>query len=140
MNIDEAWRAIDEHRLAVAALLEDLNDQEWTQASPCEGWTVRDVSAHLTLQQIGPAQALAQIVRNPGGMNRMIHDAACRRRSTHSGADRGHQGHGFPSTQRRCEPSRDTHRHPGARSGHRDSARPVTTDARRRRRAAASRM
>ena len=79
MNIDEAWRAIDEHRLAVAALLEDLNDQEWTQASPCEGWTVRDVSAHLTLQQIGPAQALAQIVRNPGGMNRMIHAAACRR-------------------------------------------------------------
>lgn len=79
MNIDEAWRAIDEHRLAVAALLEDLNDQEWTRRSLCEGWTVRDVAAHLTLQQIRPAQALAQIVRHPGGMNRMIHDAACRR-------------------------------------------------------------
>ena len=79
MNLDDGWHAIDEQRLTVAALLEDLNDQEWTQPSLCEGWTVRDVAAHLTLQQIGPGQALAQIVRHPGGMNRMIHNAACRR-------------------------------------------------------------
>jgi uncharacterized protein (TIGR03083 family) len=79
MNLDDAWHAIDEQRLTVAALLEELNDQEWTQPSLCEGWTVRDVAAHLTLQQIGPGQALAQIVRRPGGMNRMIHNAACRR-------------------------------------------------------------
>jgi len=79
MNLDDAWHAIDEQRLTVAALLGDLNDQEWTQPSLCEGWTVRDVAAHLTLQQNGPGQALAQIVRHPGGMNRMIHNAACRR-------------------------------------------------------------
>jgi hypothetical protein len=79
MNLDDAWHAIDEQRLTVAALLEELNDQEWTQPSLCEGWTVRDVAAHLTLQQIGPGQALAQIVRHPGGMNRMIHNAVCRR-------------------------------------------------------------
>jgi len=78
MNLNDAWHAIDERRPAVAALLENLNDQEWTQPSLC-GWTVRDVAVHLTLQQIGPGQALAQIVRHPGGMNRMIHNAACRR-------------------------------------------------------------
>jgi uncharacterized protein (TIGR03083 family) len=57
MTDDEIWAAIDAHRLRTAELLERLSDDEWCHPSLCDGWTVRDVAAHLTLQQIrlGPA-------------------------------------------------------------------------------------
>lgn len=79
MDQDEAWKAIDVHRLNVADLLDDLSDDEWRRPSLCEGWTVRDVAAHLALQQIGLLDALAQVTRMRGGMNRIIFDAARRK-------------------------------------------------------------
>jgi len=40
---------------------------------------VRDVAAHLTLQQLRLGDALLEAVRHPGGMNRMIREWARRR-------------------------------------------------------------
>jgi len=43
----------DRRAAAKRGLLEQLSDEEWRQPSLCAGWTVRDVAAHLTLQQLG---------------------------------------------------------------------------------------
>jgi uncharacterized protein (TIGR03083 family) len=76
---DKVWQAIDAQRLSLADLLDELSDDEWRQPSLCEGWTVRDVAAHLTLQQVGIGAAIGMMVRWRGGLDRAIHDAACRR-------------------------------------------------------------
>lgn len=76
MNDDELWAAIDAQRLRTADLLDTLAPAQWSCASLCEGWTVRDVAAHLTQQQLGPASVLRAVVRHPGGLNSMIHSMA----------------------------------------------------------------
>jgi uncharacterized protein (TIGR03083 family) len=79
-NHDEelAWQAIRTQRIAVADLLESLDDGEWRHPSLCEGWSVQDVAAHLTLQQLGLLDGLGMFARSPGGMNRVIREAARR--------------------------------------------------------------
>ena len=75
MNDTEVWSAIDDQRRRTADLLEQLSEEEWRHASLCPGWTVRDVAAHLTLQQLRIGDVLAGLIRHPGslgGMNRMI--------------------------------------------------------------------
>jgi uncharacterized protein (TIGR03083 family) len=72
MDDDELWAAIDEQRLRTADLLDTLTVEEWDLPSLCEGWTVRDVAAHLTLQQITLGAALLGAVRHPGSMNHVI--------------------------------------------------------------------
>ncbi|MBL7486897.1 maleylpyruvate isomerase family mycothiol-dependent enzyme [Frankia sp. AgB1.9] len=79
MHADDVWQAIDTQRLRVADLLEKLTDDEWRTPSLCDGWTVRDVAAHLTLQQTGLGGALRMVARSPGGMKRVIHRSACLR-------------------------------------------------------------
>jgi uncharacterized protein (TIGR03083 family) len=81
MDRDEVWRAIDAHRLSLADLLEQLTDAQWRQPSLCDGWTVRDVAAHLTLAQARLPMVLAELVRAGGAMKRAIHDGAIRRAS-----------------------------------------------------------
>ena len=51
MERSEVWTAIDDQRRALVHLLEDLSEKEWRQPSLCEGWTVRQVAAHLALQR-----------------------------------------------------------------------------------------
>ncbi|OHV30351.1 MULTISPECIES: maleylpyruvate isomerase family mycothiol-dependent enzyme [Pseudofrankia] len=82
MNTDEVWQAIDTQRIRVADLLEKLTDDEWRTPSLCDGWTVRDVAAHLTMQQTGLGGALRMAARSPGGMKRIIHRSACLRAAT----------------------------------------------------------
>ncbi|HET9871312.1 MAG TPA: maleylpyruvate isomerase family mycothiol-dependent enzyme [Propionibacteriaceae bacterium] len=75
MNDTEVWSAIDDQRRRTADLLEQLSEEEWRRPSLCPGWTVRDVAAHLTLQELRIADALAAVIRHPGslgGINRMI--------------------------------------------------------------------
>lgn len=79
MDPDQVWQAIDAERLRLADLLDQLSEEEWRQPSLCPGWTVRDVAAHLTLQQVGLAAAIAMFARSPGTLARSTHDAACRR-------------------------------------------------------------
>lgn len=79
MDDHELWAAIDAQRERTAELLDRLTDDEWSQPSLCAGWTIRDVAAHLTLQQQGIADLLGFMIKHPGslgGMNRMINRAA----------------------------------------------------------------
>lgn len=79
MNRDEVWRATDAHRLRLTDMLEQLTDAEWRQPSLCDGWTVRDVAAHLTFAQARMYKLIGEVVRARGDMNRLIHDSAVRR-------------------------------------------------------------
>jgi uncharacterized protein (TIGR03083 family) len=80
MDRDDVWRAIDDQRSRLVELLEDLSDQEWRHPSLCRGWTVRDVAAHVALQNTTVSmmpRAVLDMVRS-GGMNGAIHALACR--------------------------------------------------------------
>jgi uncharacterized protein (TIGR03083 family) len=78
-RVDEIWQLIDAQRIAVADLLDDLSDDEWRHPSLCSGWTVRDVAAHLTLQQLRARDAMGLMVRWRGTMHRTIANEARRR-------------------------------------------------------------
>ena len=78
---DRLWTAIDDQRRRTADLLESLPEEQWDHPSLCDGWTVRHVAAHLTLQRQGPGDAAGLIARHPRllrslTLNRMIHDSA----------------------------------------------------------------
>ena len=87
MGRDQVWQVIDAQRRGIADLPEGLPDEQWRRASLCEGWTVRDVAAHLTLQQLGLREAIAMMARWRGSLDRTIQDAA-RRRSAALSTDR----------------------------------------------------
>jgi uncharacterized protein (TIGR03083 family) len=76
LTTDAAWAAVDAQRLRVAALLEQLTGEEWRRPSLCAGWTVRDVTAHLTLQQLTLGQGLRGLLRHPGGPDRLAREMA----------------------------------------------------------------
>jgi len=80
MEQSEVWTAIDEHRRALVHLLDDLSEEEWRRPSLCDGWSVRQVAAHLALQNTtwsAMPRAVVEVVRR-GGMNGAIHAVACR--------------------------------------------------------------
>ena len=82
LDRDATWAAIDAHRLDLAGLLDGLSEEDWRRPSLCTDWTVRDVAAHLTLQQVGLGDLLAMsggMVRARGNLDRMVADAARRR-------------------------------------------------------------
>ncbi|MFD5249953.1 maleylpyruvate isomerase family mycothiol-dependent enzyme [Amycolatopsis sp. NPDC058340] len=76
---DAIWRVIAAQRTSLADLLDDLSDDQWRRPSLCAGWTVRDVAAHLTLQQLGLRDLIATMAHWRGSMDRTIQDAARRR-------------------------------------------------------------
>ena len=78
MSRDEVWQAIDDERGSLAALFDNLSEQEWETPSLCAGWRVRDVAAHLTLSQMGLIPAVVAAARARGNFNRMVHDTAVR--------------------------------------------------------------
>jgi uncharacterized protein (TIGR03083 family) len=80
MERSEVWTAIDDQRRALVHLLEGLSEEEWRRPSLCGGWTVRQVAAHLALQNTTwPAmpRAVLDLIRR-GGLNGAIHALACR--------------------------------------------------------------
>jgi uncharacterized protein (TIGR03083 family) len=79
LDRDEVWQAIDAQRRSLADLLDQLSDDQWRQPSLCAGWTVRDVAAHLTLQQLGPGDVIAMMAQWRGSLDRTIQHAARRR-------------------------------------------------------------
>jgi uncharacterized protein (TIGR03083 family) len=79
LDRSQAWQVIDTQRLGLAGLLDDLSEHEWQQPSLCDGWTVRDVAAHLTLQQLGARAAIAMMLRYRGDTDRAIRECACQR-------------------------------------------------------------
>lgn len=72
LDVDEIWRVIDAHRAGVADLLADLSEDEWGRPSLCAGWTVLDVAAHLTLQQVRLRDSLGMLRNWRWTMNRTI--------------------------------------------------------------------
>ena len=137
MERGEAGAAIDDHRRALVHLLEDLSEREWRQPSPCERWAVRQVAAHLALQDTTwpamPRVMLGSI--RPGGMNSAIHAVACRHAVLPSEAiigqirDRIGAWRPLPAVT-----FRETAIDYLMRPGHRHPARPDPADARRPRR------
>jgi uncharacterized protein (TIGR03083 family) len=82
LDRDQTWQAIDTQRLRLAALLDDLSEHDWEQPSLCDGWTVRDVAAHLTLQQLGARAAIAMMLWYRGDTDRAIRECARQRAAT----------------------------------------------------------
>lgn len=77
---DALWAGIDDQRARTTELLEGLTPEQWDHPSLCDGWTVRQVAAHLTMQQQRMRDALGFIVRHPRmlrsvALNDFIHDA-----------------------------------------------------------------
>jgi uncharacterized protein (TIGR03083 family) len=68
------WQHIHEERRSLAATLAGLDDEQWEQPSLCEGWTVKEVAAHVIAHpQIGWAQMPGMVARNLGhGYNATI--------------------------------------------------------------------
>jgi uncharacterized protein (TIGR03083 family) len=80
-ELDAVWAGVDDQRERTARMLEVLAPQQWDHASLCDGWTVRHVAAHLTLQRQRPRDALGFVVRHPGmlrsvSLNAFIRDSA----------------------------------------------------------------
>ena len=76
---DQVWQAIDAQRRSLADLLDELSDDQWRQPSLCTGWTIRDVAAHLTLQQLRLGDVIAMMAHWRGSLDRTIEHVACRR-------------------------------------------------------------
>ena len=49
MRDDDILGWVRDERLSLADFLDGLDEHEWRMDSLCQGWTVHDVAAHLTL-------------------------------------------------------------------------------------------
>jgi uncharacterized protein (TIGR03083 family) len=80
VDAETSWRVIERERLSLAALLENLTDDQWNAPSLCEGWRVRVVAAHvaLTPQAPGPLSMLVEGVRAGGRFHKINRDFAVR--------------------------------------------------------------
>jgi uncharacterized protein (TIGR03083 family) len=59
----DIWPVIHTERKSLAGDLRPLTDEQWATASLCEGWTVRDVLAHLaSAASLTPPTFLATLV------------------------------------------------------------------------------
>jgi uncharacterized protein (TIGR03083 family) len=74
---DAGWRVVDERRILVADILDNLGAEQWSTPSLCEGWTVRDVGAHLSIAATSSvAELLPWVLKSRGSFDRMIRDSA----------------------------------------------------------------
>ena len=77
MDKDTSWRVVDERRVVVADLLDSLGPDQWATPSLCDGWTVRDVGAHLSMAATSSvAEVVPWVIRSRGSFDRMIRDSA----------------------------------------------------------------
>jgi uncharacterized protein (TIGR03083 family) len=83
MDSQEIWQHIDQERSYVADLLESLPPASWDHPSLCEGWSVRDVGAHLTFSHARLRDVVGPAMRTGFRYNAMIRDAAVRSPLTH---------------------------------------------------------
>lgn len=47
--MDDTFELIAADRRAIAAILDELSDAEWSAPSLCEGWNIRQLAAHLVM-------------------------------------------------------------------------------------------
>ncbi len=79
LDHERVWQVIGDQRRSLAGLLDELSDEQWQHSSLCAGWTVKDVAAHLTLQQLGLRDVFGTMLHWRGTMDRTIQHAAHRR-------------------------------------------------------------
>ena len=80
--------AVRAERLAVADLVEGLDDAGWSVRSLCPAWTVREVVAHLTVTTRATLPSVVRdAIRARGSFDRMTVDVAHRRAAAFSPAD-----------------------------------------------------
>jgi uncharacterized protein (TIGR03083 family) len=83
MDSEAVWQHIDRERSWMADLLESLPRAAWEQPSLCEGWSVRDVGAHLTFSHARLLDVAWPAMRTGFRYNAMIKYAALRSPLTH---------------------------------------------------------
>ena len=76
MDSDTVWHHIDNERAWLADLLESLPPEGWQRPSLCEGWTVRDVAAHLTFSHTPMRELLWPAVRAGCRYDVVVRDGA----------------------------------------------------------------
>ncbi|WP_280315887.1 maleylpyruvate isomerase family mycothiol-dependent enzyme [Nocardia abscessus] len=88
MDLDKIMMWTRAERLGVADFLDELDDHEWAADSLCPGWTVHDVSAHLTLSnRVTLGATIVGVVRARGDWNRMTERMARDRASRYTPAE-----------------------------------------------------
>ena len=83
MDIDTIWQHIDGERAWMADTLEGLSAEQWEQPSLCEGWTVRDVGAHIAMAQARMGELLGPMLRQGFRYDAIIKYAAVRSPRSH---------------------------------------------------------
>jgi uncharacterized protein (TIGR03083 family) len=78
MDSDTVWRHTDQQRSALADLLAGLPEEAWRTPSLCEGWTVRDVGAHLAMSHATLGSTIGPLLRSGFRFNTMVRDSARR--------------------------------------------------------------
>ena len=78
MDSNTVWHHIDNERAWLADLLESLPADAWEQPSLCDGWTVRDVGAHLTFSHARVRDLLWPAVRAGFRYDTLARDTALR--------------------------------------------------------------
>ena len=76
MDSDTIWRHIDEQRRILADMFDGIDAARWSTPSLCDGWTVRDVAAHLTHSHLSKPRMVVEAVRSGFRFNAMIHRLA----------------------------------------------------------------
>lgn len=76
MDSDAIWHHIDTERSALADILESLPADAWRTPSLCDGWTVRDVAAHLCFAHAGLREALVPAIRSGFRYHATLRNAA----------------------------------------------------------------
>jgi len=79
MDTEQLWNVVEDQRRRIATFLESLPDHEWTQPSLCDGWTIKDVAAHLAVVPHAPSvwRMLPMVVAARGSLDQVNHDIAC---------------------------------------------------------------
>lgn len=79
MDTQQLWTVVEDQRRRIASFLDQLHAQEWEQPSLCDGWTIKQVAAHLAVVPQAPSlsQMVAMIVRARGSLDQVNHDIAC---------------------------------------------------------------
>jgi uncharacterized protein (TIGR03083 family) len=83
MDSNTVWQHIDTQRSALVDVLESLPPAAWDQPSLCQGWSVRDVGAHLTFSHARMRDVAWPAVRTGFRYNAMVEYAAVRSPLTH---------------------------------------------------------
>ncbi|MEY2470465.1 MAG: hypothetical protein QOF21_3163 [Actinomycetota bacterium] len=72
MDKSQIWPTIHAERKALAADLENLTYEQWATPSLCDGWTVRDVLAHMTgTAQMTPAKFFPRLIASGFSLPRL---------------------------------------------------------------------